>query len=114
MTKIEFYKTEQGWMGFKAKGHTGFGIHGEDVVCAAVSALTKTAVLGLVKVLQISCQVEEDEEKALLICILPRALSKEIWKQAQLVLSVLYEGLITLELDYGQYINVKEVPYHEN
>lgn len=114
MTKIEFYKTEQGWMGFKAKGHTGFGIHGEDVVCAAVSALTKTSVLGLVKILQISCQVEEDEAEGLLICILSKQLPEKIWEQAQLILSVLYEGLMTLELDYGQYINVREVPYHEN
>jgi len=41
-------------------------------------------------------------------------LSKEVRQQAQLILKVLYEGLTTLELDYGKYIAVKEVPYHEN
>ncbi|HHU61796.1 MAG: ribosomal-processing cysteine protease Prp [Bacillota bacterium] len=114
MTRIDFYKTDHGWQGFKAHGHTGFGVHGEDLVCAAVSALTKTSVLGLVKVLGITCKIEEDEQDGLLLCLLPRGLSKEVRQQAQLILKVLYEGLTTLELDYGKYIAVKEVPYHEN
>ena len=31
-------------------GHTGYGVEGEDVVCAALSSIVQTAVLGLMGV----------------------------------------------------------------
>lgn len=34
-------------VGFSAKGHTGYAEEGEDIVCAAVSAITQTAMMGL-------------------------------------------------------------------
>ena len=33
--------------GFKVTGHSGTAVRGEDVVCAGVSSLTQTALLGL-------------------------------------------------------------------
>lgn len=33
--------------GFTATGHTGYAEEGEDIVCAAVSAITQTAMMGL-------------------------------------------------------------------
>ena len=116
MTKLEFYRTKEdhGWQGFQAFGHTGFAGHGEDIVCAAVSALTQTAVLGLQEVLAIDCLVRVDESKGSLLCLLSEDLACGDWKQAQLVLSVLYVGLLATEEEYGDYVSVKEVPYREN
>ena len=34
-------------VGFSIKGHAGMAEHGQDIVCAAVSALAQTALLGL-------------------------------------------------------------------
>lgn len=40
MTKIVFYKWDNTFYGFNEKGHTGFGESGDDVLCAALSAMT--------------------------------------------------------------------------
>lgn len=37
---------------FRVQGHANAGPHGEDIVCAAVSALTQTALLGIGKHLE--------------------------------------------------------------
>ena len=114
MTKIEFYKTDLGWRGFQAQGHTGFANSGEDIVCAAVSVLTQTTVLGLKQVLGIDSQVQIDEKKGLLVCLLPDELNAAQWGQAQILLEVLYVGLLATAEEYGDYVSVKEVPYREN
>lgn len=116
MTGIKFFKTERGWLGFQAAGHAGYADFGEDVVCAAVSALTQTAVIGLRKVLAIDCLLEVDEETGLMLCLLPAGLAAEKWDQAQLVLEILYAGLadISTNEDYQRYVSLKEVPYREN
>lgn len=38
---------ESGDMLIDVKGHAGYAPHGRDIVCAAVSAILQTAVLGL-------------------------------------------------------------------
>ncbi|HPT82602.1 MAG TPA: ribosomal-processing cysteine protease Prp [Limnochordia bacterium] len=114
MIRVEFLKSTQGWHGFRARGHAGFADPGEDIVCAAVSALTQTAVLGLTKVVGIACQVEVEEKTGTLDCLLPPGLDSGEWQQAQLVLEVLYAGLKATEREYKQFVRVKEVPYRED
>lgn len=38
---------KSGDMEIKVKGHAGYAPHGQDIVCAGVSAILQTAVLGL-------------------------------------------------------------------
>lgn len=40
-------KLESGDIIIDVKGHSGYAPHGQDIVCAAVSAILQTAVLGL-------------------------------------------------------------------
>ena len=40
MTKITFFKRDGVFFGFRENGHTGFGEEGDDVLCAAISAMT--------------------------------------------------------------------------
>ena len=40
MTKIVFYRTNGVFYGFEEQGHTGYGEEGDDVLCAALSAMT--------------------------------------------------------------------------
>ncbi|HTA55762.1 MAG TPA: ribosomal-processing cysteine protease Prp [Candidatus Acidoferrales bacterium] len=48
MLQVTFYRDRQGrFSAFAARGHTDFAEHGEDVVCAAVSAILQAAALGL-------------------------------------------------------------------
>ncbi len=40
MTKIVFYKWDNVFYGFNEQGHTGYGESGDDILCAALSAMT--------------------------------------------------------------------------
>ncbi len=40
MTKIIFYRRDGVFYGFEEHGHTGYGESGDDVLCAALSAMT--------------------------------------------------------------------------
>ena len=48
MLEVTFYRDGNGrFSGFGGRGHTDFADHGEDIVCAAVSAILQAAALGL-------------------------------------------------------------------
>ncbi|HVN69174.1 MAG TPA: ribosomal-processing cysteine protease Prp [Candidatus Binatia bacterium] len=48
MLEVTFYRDgEDRLSGLFARGHADFGDHGEDIVCAAVSAILQAADLGL-------------------------------------------------------------------
>ena len=40
MTRITFFRSDGIFYGFEEKGHTGYGEEGDDVLCAALSAMT--------------------------------------------------------------------------
>ena len=40
MTTVIFYKSQGVYYGFEEQGHTGYGEAGDDVLCAALSAMT--------------------------------------------------------------------------
>ena len=40
MTKIVFFRNNGVYYGFEEEGHTGYGDAGDDVLCAALSAMT--------------------------------------------------------------------------
>ena len=44
MTKIVFYKSGDVFYGFEEQGHTGYGEAGDDVLCAALSAMTMLVI----------------------------------------------------------------------
>ncbi|MGM9634713.1 MAG: ribosomal-processing cysteine protease Prp, partial [Candidatus Avispirillum sp.] len=40
MTKVKFFRRGGFYYGFEETGHTGYGESGDDVLCAALSAMT--------------------------------------------------------------------------
>ena len=47
MTTAIFHTEGRRITGFTVQGHSGYASEGEDIVCAAVSAITQTAMMGL-------------------------------------------------------------------
>ena len=54
----------------EVRGHAGWGRKGQDIVCAAVSALTQTALLGLRQQAEASIDYKVQKKPALLTCLL--------------------------------------------
>ena len=44
MTKIVFFRSGGAFYGFEEHGHTGYGEAGDDVLCAALSAMTMLVI----------------------------------------------------------------------
>lgn len=107
MTFVTLFRSPCGWEGFRARGHTGYADHGEDIVCAAVSALTQTAVLGLEETLAIAAEVAIEDGQ--LSCFLPKFLDQEKWEHGQILLDTVFRGLKAIADEYGQFVKVEEV-----
>ena len=56
MTTVRFLRRGDKLSGVTCKGHTGYAEEGEDIVCAAVSSVVQTAVLGLMQLVGIDVE----------------------------------------------------------
>ncbi|NLY30579.1 MAG: ribosomal-processing cysteine protease Prp [Firmicutes bacterium] len=104
MVRIEVYTDTAGRIhGFAAKGHSGFAPHGQDIVCAAVSVLLQTAVLGLKEVADIIPQAEVAD--GYLECYLAPDQAEQ--PKVEAVLQTMLVGLKAIEEEYGDYVSVR-------
>lgn len=108
MTEIDLYWTDGHLTGFSASDHTGYAEEGEDILCAAISAITQTALLGLADGLHINTQVKMDEAKGYLSVALPENLSQQLRREAHVILLTMKLGLESLTIDYANYLRLHE------
>ena len=84
MTRITFYQNaQQELRGFEARDHAGYGEAGEDIVCAAASALTINCVNSLQVLTKDEIFLEVTEEPPRILVKLEETCSAE----AELLLS---------------------------
>jgi uncharacterized protein YsxB (DUF464 family) len=106
MTTIRFYRDQANGLlkGFQAKGHSGFAAQGEDIVCAGISALTQTALLGIEQLAGL--QSFYHISKANVECILPDVSSADSRKIAEIILETTRLGLMELAEAYPDFLQV--------
>lgn len=85
-------------VGFRVSGHANMGEYGEDLVCAAVSAIVQTAILGITEVCHISAGVSIDEGKT--TCILSKDASADEIQSAGIVINTMIAGLRSIQHSY--------------
>ena len=85
--------------GFSVRGHAGFAPEGSDIVCAAVSVLTQTALRSLDKLLQIK-PVDLILLEGKLECRFQPAPGRE----GQLILEAMVVGLTETAINYRKYL----------
>ncbi|MBR4658299.1 MAG: ribosomal-processing cysteine protease Prp [Clostridia bacterium] len=109
MTRITVFYNGDSIAGFEAKGHTGYADRGEDIVCAAVSALTQTAYLGLAEYVSPDTQVSQKD--GALRVNLPKELAPDRRERAELILGTMLLGLSSVQENYSDYLKIikKEV-----
>ena len=85
--------------GFSSRGHAGYAASGKDIVCAAVSALTQTCVIGLTEVIGLDADVRCSEEDGIHCMIRPET-DAEGQRKAELLLETLQAGLASIQASY--------------
>lgn len=109
MTDITVKRNNGSIVEVVAQGHTGYGEAGEDIVCAAVSTLLQSALLGLLQVVGINVKFSVDEEKGSLRFTLPSVLSAEERHDADIVLNTMLCGIKDIYTEYSDYINLEVI-----
>ena len=107
MTKCEFFTQDDRITGFSISGHSGYAEAGQDIVCAAISAVVNMAETTINDVCGAKAKVRVKDEQARITLTLPTSCDEE--EAVQAVLSGLMLTLINLREDYPDYIEVLEV-----
>ena len=107
MTKCEFFMEEDRITGFSVSGHSGYAEAGQDIVCAAISAIVTMAEATINEVCGAKAKVRVKEEDARITLTLPASCDEEDTVQA--VLAGMMLTLCTMRDDYPDYIEVLEV-----
>ncbi len=109
MTDITITRKDNSIVEVSASGHTGYGVSGEDIVCAGVSTLIQSALLGLLQVAKINVKFDVNEEKGLLRFTLPERLTAEERHDADVILNTMLCGLQDFYTEYSDFINLEVI-----
>ncbi len=120
MTKIEFYRSGGVLFGFKESGHTGFAESGDDVLCAAISAMTMLMINTIEDGYGAHIDYDINEDDTVVTCKSAGALPEyEEDERIRFAVSGLYQGyyetLNGMVEDNYEYlkVTVKDVDYDE-
>lgn len=92
---------------FSVEGHAGFAEAGQDIVCAAVSAVTFGTVNALEKLLSVQL-VAESDERGVLRCQVPFIPDPETKARAQLLLEAMLSALEDISAEYGEFVQIHD------
>ena len=107
MTRCEFFTEEDRITGFSVSGHSGYAEAGQDIVCAAITAIVTMAEATINDVCGAKAKVRVKEEDARISLTLPTSCDEEESVQAVLAGLLLY--LCNLRDEYPDHIEVLEV-----
>ena len=106
MTRIQIFRSGGKITGFETNGHSGYAEEGSDIVCSAVSALTQTAVMGLLDVAELP--VKYSIEDGRLSCTIPKGVGDAGRMKADMILETMLLGLRSMKENYGEYLKITE------
>lgn len=103
MINLTILKSNDAITTIQAKGHSGYAVAGQDIVCSAVSTIMQTTLNGLLEVVKADVDYQIDEQIPFL-----RISVNEKDKQAQILMKSAYLALKQIAGDYKNYIKIKE------
>jgi uncharacterized protein YsxB (DUF464 family) len=107
MTDITIKRRSGRVVAIQCDGHTGYGEEGEDIVCAALSSIVQTAILGLMGVVGVDVGLKRDDQKGHLSAKLPDKMTAQQKVQAAAILDTLLLGVQDLYEGYSDFINLE-------
>ena len=107
MTRCEFFTENDRITGFSISGHSGYAEQGQDIVCAAISAVVTMAEATINDVCGAKAKVRVKDEQARITLTLPVSCDEE--ETVQAVLAGMMITLCGIRDDYPDYIEVLEV-----
>lgn len=107
MIKVMITRNSDGTIdSFTVKGHANFAKHGEDIVCAGVSAVTVGTVNAIEQLTGI--ELVSKMQDGFVSGGVPKLLESPQSERVQLLLESMIVSLKTIEDSYGTYLQIKE------
>ena len=107
MTRCEFFTEDDRITGFSISGHSGYAEAGQDIVCAAISAIVSMAEATINDVCGAKAKVRVKDADNRITLMLPTSCDEE--EAVQAVLAGMMLTLCSMRDDYPDYIEVLEV-----
>ena len=105
MTTVKIFKKNNSIIKLEADGHTGC----EDIVCASLSSVIQTALMGLLQVAIIDVKYEIHDMGAYLKFELPKQLDETQRHDADVILNTMLCGITDLVEGYSDYIELEVI-----
>lgn len=107
MTKVVISKKDNKIFEVECDGHTNYGEKGEDIVCASLSSIVQTAVLGLLMIALVELNMKRDNERGYLKFTLPEKLDEKQEIQVSAILDTMLCGISDLYESFSDYIELE-------
>ena len=106
MTTVTITKEHNSIVSVECSGHTGYGCEGEDIVCAALSSIVQTALLGLLHNVR-GVQYRRDDESGYLAIDLPRDMTESERHDADVITGTMLLGISDLHEGFSDFIELE-------
>ena len=108
MTKVTLFYNNKHVYRFRVDGHAGYGEHGEDIVCAAISILAINTVNAIETFTSEPAKmIEFNEKNGVIDAEFPNVKSGEDAHDTNLIINTMVLGLETIKETYGEkYIKI--------
>ena len=107
MTKVFITKYGNSIIQVECDGHTGYGVEGEDIVCAALSSIVQTAVLGLLQVAGVDVNLDRDDERGYLKASISKELDKASRLKCDMILDTMLLGIADLHEGFSDFVELE-------
>lgn len=105
MTNIKFYKSNDMFFKIECLGHTNYNEYGSDILCASISSILQSAIIGLQKVVKIDNLLYRiDDKKAYLEIELPKKIGNDKLHDSQIIFNTVYLSILDLSVGYSKNI----------
>ena len=91
MVSVILFSHNSCLVGFQLKGHANCGAYGEDLVCASISSVAQTAILGITDVLKLDADITLQNGNC--VCILKETTSDSDRERVDIVIRTMLCGL---------------------
>ena len=107
MTKVTITKRNNKIATVECDGHTNYGERGEDIVCAALSSVVQTALLGLLVVACVEVDIQRNDEEGYLKFSLPQNLNNAEAEKCEKILQTMLCGVSDLHTGFSDFIELE-------
>lgn len=107
MTHITIFKKDGKINAVECDGHTNYGEKGEDIVCAALSSVVQTALLGILVVAGVSAKTTRRDDEGYLKFSLPQDITEAESEKCETILQTMLCGVSDLNVGFSDFIELE-------